>query len=122
MTRYFTFRFGGVRQILGPWSCLSYHFTSAGATPVADERDAELFLRMGTPESGTYLLRETDSAGVPIGDFPPIDITKRESMMDPKKFPSDRLDVTVKEWREITEDLADPWLYYHISRKKMNPT
>jgi hypothetical protein len=120
MTRFFTARFGGVRQQLGPASGLSYTFSSKGSTPVDDERDAEIFLHMGTPESGVYLYRETDSAGDPIGPFPPIDIEKRQSMIDPKRFPSDRLDISVQEWRMITEDLADPTLYFHLSRVKLN--
>lgn len=121
MTRYFIARFAGSRQALGPASGLSYTFSNLGPIPVEDERDAEIFLRMGTPESGVYLYRETDVAGNPIGDFPPIDSTKRQTMIDPKRFPSDRIDVSVKEWREATEDLADPWLYYHHVRKKLNP-
>ena len=115
MPRFFTFRFGGTRHYLGPVSGLSYTFTKDGATRVDDERDAEIFLRMGTPESGFYLFRETDSAGTPIGPFPPIDSDKRVSMIDPKKFPSDKIDVTVKEWREMTEDFADPVLFFHKS-------
>lgn len=120
-TRFFTYRFGGTRQFLGPASGLSYHFTKGGVTPVADERDAGIFLLMGTPESGVYLFREVDSLGNPIGTFPPIDMSQRQSMIDPKTFASDGLDVTVQEWRTITEDLADPWLYYHYSRRKLIP-
>jgi len=120
-TRFFTYRFGGTRQFRGPASGLSYHFTKGGVTPVADERDAEIFLLMGTPDSGVYLFREVDSLGNPIGPFPPIDTAQRQSMIDPKAFPSDGLEVTVKEWRTLTEDLADPWLYYHHVRRKLYP-
>lgn len=121
MTRFFTYRFGGVRQFLGPLSGLSYTFGKGVVTPVEFDQDAEVFLRMGTPEAGTYLFREVDASGVPIGPFPPINPANRSTMIDPKRFPSDRLDVTVQEWREATEDLADPWLYYHVVRKKLYP-
>ena len=119
--RYFTYRFGGVRQFLGPVTGLSYTFGKGVVTPVADQQDAEIFLRMGTPEAGTYLFREVDASRTPIGLFPPINRDLRNSMIDPKRFPSDRVDVTVGEWREITEDYADPWLYYHVVRKKLYP-
>ena len=119
--RFFTYRFGGTRQWLGPISGLSYTFTFGGVTPVADDRDAEVFLRMGTPDGGTYFFREVDAAGTPVGPFPPVDPANRVSMIDPKKFPSDQIGVGVQEWRELTEDLADPFLYYHYSRKKLFP-
>lgn len=128
-TRFFTYRFGGVRRWRGPVSGLIYEWEGADSTPsglptpvrVEDERDAEIFLRMGTPESGFYLFRETDAAGNPIGPFPPVDPEKRQSMIDPKRFPSDDIGVTVGEWREATEDLADPTLFYHYSRQKLIP-
>lgn len=119
--RYFTYRFGGVRQFLGPVTGLSYTFGKGVVTPVAEQQDAEVFLRMGSPESGTYLFREVDVSGNPIGPFPPINPANRNSMIDPKRFPSDKIDVTVAEWRELTEDLADPWLYFHHVRKKLYP-
>ena len=121
MSRYFTYRFGGVRQFLGPISGLSYTFTKDGVTLVDNERDAEIFLKMGTPESGAYLFREVDYAGNPIGNFPPVDPEKRVSMIDPRSYPSDKMDVSVQEWRQATEDYADQWLFFHISRKKLYP-
>ena len=121
MTRFFTGRFGGVRHFRGPVSGLIYTFSKGDATPVADERDARIFLLMGTPDSGAYIVREVDALGNPVGPFPPIDFSKRQSMIDPKLFPSDGLEVTVKEWRTLTEDLADPWLYYHHVRTKLHP-
>jgi hypothetical protein len=85
------------------------------------EDDANIFLLMGTADAGTYLFREVDAAGNPIGPFPPIDSSQRFSMIDPKRFPSDDIGVSVKEWRTITEDLSDPFLYYHFSRKRLMP-
>jgi len=125
-TRYFAYRFGGVRQILGPTSGLSYTFVGPqDGTPVPirvdREDDARIFLLMGTPDAGNYLFREVDAFGDPVGPFPPIDGTQRESMIDPKRFPSDQIGVTAAEWREVTEDLADPTLYYHKSRIKLFP-
>ena len=128
-TRYFIYRFGGVRLWRGPVSGLVYTWQGADSSPtglpvpvaVTDERDAERFLRMGTPESGFYLFRETDSAGNSIGPFPPVSPENRQSMIDPKRFPSDDIGVTVAEWREATEDLAAPTLFYHYSRKKLIP-
>lgn len=121
MTRYFTYRFGGSRQFLGPVSGLSYWFTKGGVTPVADERDAAIFLLMGSADAGTYFFREVDASGNFIGPFPPINPELRQSMIDPKKFPSDRIGVTAKEWKEATEDMADPFLYYHFVRTKLFP-
>jgi len=121
LTRYFTYRFGGSHQVIGPVSGLSYQFTFGDVTPVADDRDAEIFLRMGSPDAGTYFFREVDSTGNPVGPFPPVDPANRNSMMDPKKFPSDRIGVGVKEWREMTEDLADPFLYYYYVRTRLFP-
>lgn len=121
MARFFTYRFGGVRQFLGPVSGLSYTFVKDGVTRVDREDDARIFLLMGTADAGTYLFREVDAAGNPVGPFPPIDTSERFSMIDPKRFPSDDIGVTVKEWRTITEDLSDPFLYYHFSRKRLMP-
>jgi hypothetical protein len=121
MARFFTYRFGGVRQFLGPVSGLSYTFAKDAITRVEREDDASIFLLMGTADAGTYLFREVDISGNPIGPFPPIDTSQRFSMIDPKRFPSDDIGVTVKEWRTITEDLSDPFLYYHFSRKRLMP-
>lgn len=127
MARFFTFRFGGVRQYRGPSSGLAYTFAGAEVpggphvTRVNDERDAQIFLLMGTPESGVYLFRESDADGNPIGPFPPVDLTQRQSMIDPKKFRSDQVGVTTSEWRRATEDLSDPWLFYHTSRTRLFP-
>jgi hypothetical protein len=126
-TRYFAYRFGGVRHVPGPVSGLNYTFvgpdTDGNLVPIRvdDERDARIFLLMGTADAGNYLYRETDAFGNPIGPFPPINPENRESMIDPKRFPSDDLGITAAEWREITEDLADPTLYYHKTRIKLNP-
>lgn len=127
MARFFAYRFGGVRNIPGPASGLVYTFIGPHAdgslvpVRVDNARDARIFLLMGTPDAGNYLFREVDEFGVPVGAFPPIDPTKRESMIDPKKFPSDQIGVTASEWREITEDLADPTLYFHKTRVKLFP-
>jgi hypothetical protein len=126
-TRFFAYRFGGVRQVPGPHSGLSYTFV--GPTPegnlvpikVENERDAEIFLLMGTADAGNYQYREVDSFGNPIGPFPPVNPNQRESMIDPKRFPSDDLGISAAEWREVTEDLADPTLYYHKTRIKLFP-
>lgn len=126
MARFFAYRFGGVRQILGPVSGLSYTFVGPQdgvlvPTRVDDERDARIFLLMGTPDAGNYLFREVDAFGDPVGPFPPVDPERRTSMIDPKRFPSDDLGITAAEWREVTEDLADPTLYFHKTRIKMFP-
>lgn len=126
MARFFAYRFGGVRQILGPTSGLSYTFVGPTdgvlvATRVDDDRDARIFLLMGTPDAGNYLFREVDAFGDPVGPFPPVDPSKRESMVDPKRFRSDDIGVTASEWREVTEDLADPTLYFHKTRIKLFP-
>lgn len=126
MTRFFAYRFGGVRQILGPVSGLSYTFvgpTDGVLVPIRVDRedDARIFLLMGTPDAGNYLFREVNAFGDPIGPFPPVNPNKRESMIDPKRFRSDDIGVTAAEWREVTEDLADPTLYYHKSRIKLFP-
>lgn len=119
-TRYFTARFSGTRNYPGPYSGLEYLFYPGCITPVADERDAEVFLRMGTPEAGNYLFREVDASGNPIGPFPPINMANRQSMINPRRFPSDQLGITTREWREATEDYADPTLFFHKSRVKLN--
>src|SRR3990167_8027204 len=106
MPRYFGYRYGGVRQVVGPARGLSYTFSMDTVTPVSDGRDAEIFLRMGSPDSGFYLFRETDQYGNPIAPFPPIDMANRQSMIDPKRFPSDRMAMTTREWRTATEDMA----------------
>jgi len=120
VARFFVFRFGGRHQIVGP-SGLAYTFTAKAPTRGGRGGDAERFLRMGTPESGTYLFRETDAEANPIGIFPPITVENRESHFNPKRFPTDKGIVSAKEWREVTEDLADPWLYYHYTRIKLFP-
>jgi len=119
-TRFFVFRFNGRHHIIGQ-SGLHYTFVKSTPTRVEVEADAEHFLRMGTPESNTYLFRETDINGKPIGIFPPIDKTKRQSHFDPKSFPSDQGVLPAAQWKELTEDLADPWLYYHKVRQKLYP-
>lgn len=118
--RYFTARFSGTRNYPGPYSGLEYLFYPGCITPVADERDAEVFLRMGTPEAGNYLFREVDASGNPVGSFPPVNPANRQSMIDPKRFPSDQMGVSIREWRLATEDYADPTLYFHLVRKKLN--
>jgi hypothetical protein len=120
MPRYFVYRYGGVRQVVGPASGLSYTFSMDTVTTVSDERDAEIFLHMGSPDSGFYLFRETDQYGNPIGPFPPVDMANRQSMINPKRFPSDRMAMTTREWRVATEDMADPTLYFHFVRRKLN--
>jgi hypothetical protein len=119
-TRYFTARFSATQNILGPSSGLAYLFYPGCVTPVSDPRDAETFLHMGTPESGNYLLREVDASGNPIGPFPPVDMRNRQSMINPRKFPSDQMGVSLHEWREATETYADPTLYFHHVRQKLN--
>lgn len=120
MTRYFTYRYGGRHQFLGPVSGLSYIFEKGAATPVDREDDAEIFLKMGSPESGVYLFREVDANANPIGPFPPVNPENRTSLINPRRFPSDQIGVSVKEWREATEDFADPVLFFHKSRVKLN--
>jgi hypothetical protein len=107
--------------MLGPATGLSYTFVYGGVTPVADQRDAEAFLRMGTPETGNYLYREVDASGAPVGLFPPVNPENRQSNVNPRSFPSDDIRISVKEWRDATEDLADPWLYYYYVRRKLSP-
>ncbi len=126
-TRFFAARFAGVRHVPGPVSGLNYTFVGPNADGslvpirVEDERDARIFLLMGTADAGNYLYRETDAFGNPIGPFPPVDSDERMSMISPKRFPSDDIGVTASEWREVTEDLADPTLYFHKTRVKMFP-
>ena len=119
-TRYFMYRYGGIRSIPGPASGIAYVFSPDTVTPVSDERDADIFLHMGSPDSGFYLFRETDAYGNPIGPFPPVDLANRSSMVNPRSFPSDSMDITAREWRVITEDMADPTLYFHYVRRKLN--
>jgi len=119
-TRYFMYRYGGTITVKGPASGIAYVFSPDTVTPVSDERDAHIFLFMGSPDSGFYLYRETDAYGNPIGPFPPTDPSHRHSMINPRRFPSDSMDITPKEWRTITEDLADPTLYFHYTRIKLN--
>jgi hypothetical protein len=119
-TRYFTARFSGTKNVSGPGSGLEYLFYPGCITPVNDPRDADVFLLMGTPEAGNYLFREVDASGTPIGRFPPVNPLNRQSMINPKRFPSDKMGVTVREWREMTEDYADPTLFFHKSRVKLN--
>ncbi len=120
MTRYFTARFSATRNYPGPYSGLEYLFYPGCVTPVNDERDANAFLLMGTPEAGNYLFREVDANGNPVGPFPPINPANRESMLNPRNYPSDRMGVSTGEWRQVTEDYADPTLYFHKSRVKLN--
>jgi hypothetical protein len=98
-----------------------YTFSKTSATQVDDPRDANIFLLMGTPESGVYLFREVDASLNPVGPFPPVNPANRVSMIDPKRFPSDKMAISVKEWRDVTEDMADPWLYYYFVRKRLFP-
>lgn len=114
--RYFTYRYSGSIQQIG-FSGNVYWFSFGCVTPVASNEDAEWFLHMGSPESGIYYFRETNSAGTPIGPFPPIDMSKRVAMVDPKSYPSDS-SPPASEWIEITETLADPTLYFHHIREK----
>lgn len=117
-TRYFTYRYSGRRQQIGH-SGTVYWFTNTHSTPVYDEEDAVWFLNMGTPESGIYFFRETNAAGIPIGPFPPINPNLRNSMVDTRRFPSDKGVPDWPEWRLITETLGDPTLYFHHIRRKM---
>jgi len=118
-TRYFTYRYSGSTQQVGPSSGKLYWFQQQIITPVDDNDDAEYFLHLGSPESGVYNYRETDVAGNPVGDFPPIDMTKRVAMIDQRKFPTDKSMPLADEWRKVTEDMADPVLFYHKSRVKL---
>lgn len=117
--RYFTYRYRGRRQQIGRSGRL-YWFSFGGVTPVESEVDANWFLKMGSPESGVYFFREVNEQGEPIGPFPPIDMSKRVAMIDPKQFPSDD-SPPASEWREMTETLADPTLYFHHIRQKNKP-
>ena len=118
-TRYFTYRYSGSTQQVGPSSGKLYWFQQRIVTPVDDNNDAEYFLHLGSPESGVYSYRETDIAGTPIGPFPPIDMSKRVAMIDQRKFPTDKGMPPADEWRKVSEDLADPVLFYHKSRIKL---
>ena len=117
-TRYFKYRYSGTRQQIGH-SGRVYWFSQDIITPVDSERDADWFLRMGSPETGIYFYRETNVAGDPIGPFPPIDPRLRQAMIDPKRFPSDQGLPMAAEWRHVTETLGDPTLYYHYIRKRI---
>ena len=118
MPRYFTHRYSGSIQLVGVSTHNHYWFAYGAVTQVDNNTDAEYFLHLGTPETGVYPLRETDAAGNPIGPFPPIDLTQREAIIDTRRFPSDRGLPDAKEWREISEDLADPVLYYYYIRER----
>lgn len=118
MPRYFVYRYSGRRQQIGHKGRV-YWFSATTVTQVDDNDDAEWFLRMGTPESGIYFYRETDVSGNPIGPFPPIDPKLRQSMIDTRRFPSDKGLPPAEEWRYITETLGDPTLYFHHIRKKI---
>ena len=117
-TRYFKYRFGGRCNLIGQ-SGRVYYFSMTYVTKVDDENDAEQFLRMGTPESGHYLFRETDAAGNFIGLFPPIDPKLRTSNWDVRKAPTAEGMPLATEWREVTETLADSTLYYHHIRERI---
>ena len=114
-TRYFTYRYSGNRQQIGMTGRV-YWFSPTMVTEVPFEEDAEWFLHMGSPDSGIYYYRETDAAGVPIGLFPPINPKLRNSMIDTRRFPSDRGVPEAKEWRHLTEVLGDPTMYFHHIR------
>jgi len=115
--RYFVYRYSGSRQQIGLSGKL-YWFSRVSITPVESEEDADWFLHMGSPESGLYPYRETDALGNPIGNFPPVDMSRRVAMVDPKKYPTDN-SPPAGEWRELTETLADPTLYFHHIRERM---
>jgi hypothetical protein len=116
--RYFTYRYSGSRQQIGR-SGRVYWFSYGNVTTVPYEEDAEWFLRMGSPESGVYYYRETDISGNPIGPFPPIDPRLRQSMVDTRRFPSDKGLPPAPVWRHTTETLGDPTLYYFYIRRRI---
>ena len=117
-TRYFRYRYSGTRQQIGR-SGTVYWFSPTTITKVEDDLDSDWFLGMGSPESGIYYYRETDVAGNPIGQFPPINLSLRSSMVDTRRFPSDKGVPPAHEWKLITETLGDPTLYFHHIRSKM---
>lgn len=119
--RYFRYRYSGSRQQIGR-SGRVYWFSPTSITEVPFEEDAEWFLKMGSPESGIYYYRETDAAGEPIGAFPPINPRLRQSMVNPKRFPSDLGLPPAPVWRHTTETLGDPTLYYFYIRKRLRGT
>jgi len=117
-TRYFKYRYSGTRQQIGHTGRV-YWFSPDTITHVDEDRDAEWFLHMGSPESGIYYYRETDVIGNPIGLFPPINPSLRQSLIDTRRFPSDRGLPPAPEWRYITETMGDPTLYFHHIRVKI---
>jgi hypothetical protein len=117
MPRYFKYRYSQQFYQLGPYSNKLYFFSMTTVTEVDNNQDAEVFLHMGSPESGYYLFRETDATGKPIGAFPPIDPKLRSSNINPKLYPTDTGAPSAEEWRMATEVLSDPVLYFHHVRQ-----
>ena len=118
MARFFLAAFSAPRQQIGKAGRV-YWFSPTTVTRVDDNEDAEFFLHMGSPETGIYPFRETDSLGNPIGPFPPINPALRNSIIDTKRFPSDTGVPEHAEWRLITETYGDPTLYYHHIRRRI---
>ena len=119
--RYFVSTYAPLFQITGKSGTPYVFYGPVGASPaptvVNNDDDADWFRNMGTPEIGaaSYPFTETDAAGSPL---PAPTFLYRDSIINTKRFPTDRGVPPAPEWRILTEDYGDPTLYFHFVRKK----
>jgi len=139
MSRWFVMQQRGRKAVTTPSG--NFYFFEAGVldpstgmrsggvpTEVADE-DGDYFLFQGNTDSGVYLYRESDANGNLIGPFPPIEPRSGQtlaeaseqgkvSLWDTRKAPSDKGLPPAKIWRVVSEDMADPVMFYHFARTR----